>query len=185
MRDSLCQSIHLFMRPCYHVSWNVTRNIGPALVFRPFFLSFWHGNVIIFVGRVCDEQEQWVRESMLNIIGWTWLNHATFSTKTVHIIVTSWHLKTWTKFRAVVWDPPSASPSTSKQSCFFSILFLDVSLLRQWQRYGIRKNGQHVARLRVSGAGANDWEDIAIGPGDCPQDVHDSADSAVDNGGQA
>lgn len=68
---------------------------------------------------------------------------------------------------------------------FFSILFLDVSLLRQWQRYGIRKNGQHVARLRVSGAGANDWEDIAIGPGDCPQDVHDSADSAVDNGGQA
>lgn len=58
----------------------------------------------------------------------------------------------------------------------------DVSLLRQ--RYGIRKNGQHVARLRVSGAGANDWEDIAIGPGDCPQDVHDSADSAVDNGGQ-
>ncbi|CAL1138247.1 unnamed protein product [Cladocopium goreaui] len=31
--------------------------------------------------------------------------------------------------------------------------------------YGIRKNGQHVARLRVSGAGANDWEDIAIGPG--------------------
>ena len=33
-------------------------------------------------------------------------------------------------------------------------------------RYGIRKNGQHVARLRIVGAGANDWEDIAVGPGD-------------------
>ena len=32
-------------------------------------------------------------------------------------------------------------------------------------RYGIRSNGQSVARLRISGAGANDWEDIAIGPG--------------------
>jgi len=31
--------------------------------------------------------------------------------------------------------------------------------------YGIRKNGQHVARLRIVGAGANDWEDIAVGPG--------------------
>ena len=32
-------------------------------------------------------------------------------------------------------------------------------------RYGIRSNGQYVARLHISGAGANDWEDIAIGPG--------------------
>jgi len=31
--------------------------------------------------------------------------------------------------------------------------------------YGIRKNGKHVARLRVENAGSNDWEDIAIGPG--------------------
>ena len=31
--------------------------------------------------------------------------------------------------------------------------------------YGIRKNGKHVARLRVENAGSEDWEDIAIGPG--------------------
>lgn len=31
--------------------------------------------------------------------------------------------------------------------------------------YGIRKNGQHVARLRIENAGSNDWEDIAVGPG--------------------
>ena len=36
--------------------------------------------------------EQWVCESMLTIIDWTWLNnHAAFRfTKTVHIMVTSW-----------------------------------------------------------------------------------------------
>jgi len=31
--------------------------------------------------------------------------------------------------------------------------------------YGIAMDGKHVARLYVHGSGANDWEDIAVGPG--------------------
>ena len=31
--------------------------------------------------------------------------------------------------------------------------------------YGLLRTGEHVARLRVVNAQANDWEDVAVGPG--------------------
>ena len=94
LRGSHCQIIHLFMIALLPFFLECENKNWPCFGFQALLFEclVWKCSFSWGESAMNKNVEQWVCESMLTIIDWTWLNnHAAFRfTKTVHIMVTSW-----------------------------------------------------------------------------------------------